>query len=69
MDGSNIVDAMLRGILVSAVNRAVFKGQPIFSMATVNEGVRLGGAGLVYDLAVKPAVKQVAPQIPLPNGK
>tara|TARA_R100001463_G_scaffold14943_1_gene39206 strand:- start:463 stop:672 length:210 start_codon:yes stop_codon:yes gene_type:complete len=69
MNGGDIVDAMLRGIMVSAVNRAVFKGQAIFSMATVNEGVRLGGAGLVYDLAVKPAVKQVAPQIPLPNGK
>ncbi len=69
LNGQDIVDAMLRGIMVSAVNRAVFKGQPVFSMGTINDGVRFGASGLGYDLVVRPAVKQVLPQLPLPNGK
>jgi len=68
MDGSGIVDAMLRGVMVSATLRAL-KGQRVFSQATLMEGVQVGGAGVVYDMAVRPAVKSVAPQIPLPNGK
>jgi len=68
-DPQSLIDSLLRGVMISAVNRAVFKGQPVFSMGTVNEGVRLGAASVGYDLIVRPAVKQVLPMIPLPNGK
>ena len=67
-DPQSLIDSLLRGVMISAVNRAVFKGQPVFSMGTVNEGVRLGAASVGYDLIVRPAVKQVLPMIPLPNG-
>jgi len=67
-DPQSIIDSLLRGVMISAVNRAVFRGQPVFSMGTVNEGVRLGAASVGYDLIVRPAVKQVLPMIPLPNG-
>ena len=67
-DPNSLIDSLLRGVAVAAVNRAVFKGQPVFSMGTVNEGVRLGAASVGYDLIVRPAVKQVLPMIPLPNG-
>ena len=69
MDPQNIIDSLLRGVMIAGVNRAVFKGQAVFSMGTVNEGVRLGAASVGYDLIVRPAVKQVLPQLPLPNGK
>ena len=69
MDPQNIIDSILRGVMIAGVNRAVFKGQAVFSMGTVNEGVRLGAASVGYDLIVRPAVKQVLPQLPLPNGK
>ena len=65
----DVMDALLRGIAIAAVNRAVFERKAIFSMASVNQGLRLGGASLVYDLAVRPTVKQVLPALPLPNGK
>jgi hypothetical protein len=65
----DLIDNMLRGVMISAVNRAVFERKPIFSMGTVNQGVRLGVASTGYDLVVKPTVKQVFPQLPLPNGK
>ena len=68
-DPQSLIDSLLRGVMISAVNRAVFKGQPVFSMGTVNEGVRLGAASVGYDLIVRPAVKQVLPMVPLPNGK
>ena len=70
-DTQHIIDALLRGIAIAAVNRAVWERKPIFSMGSVNQGLRLGGASLVYDLAVKPAIKNVAPQVGalLPNGK
>lgn len=64
----DIIDSLLRGVMISAVNRAVFERKPVFSMGTVNQGVRLGVASTGYDLVVKPAVKQVFPQLPLPNG-
>jgi len=69
MDSQSIIDSMLRGVMISAVNRAVFERKPIFSMGTVNQGVRLGVASVGYDVVVRPAVKQVLPQLPLPNGK
>ncbi len=69
IDGQTVIDSMLRGVMIAGVNRAVFKGQPVFSMGTVNEGVRLGAASVAYDAVVRPAVKQVLPQLPLPNGK
>lgn len=68
MDVNNVIDAMLRGVMVSATLRAL-KGQSVLSRATLMEGVQVGGAGVVYDMAVRPAIKSVAPQIPLPNGK
>ena len=64
----DIIDALLRGIAIAAVNRAVFERKAVFSMASVNQGLRLGGASLAYDLAVRPTLKQVLPQLPLPNG-
>ena len=64
----DLIDSMLRGVMISAVNRAVFERKPIFSMGTVNQGVRLGVASVGYDAVVRPAVKQIAPQLPLPNG-
>lgn len=69
MDSQSIIDSLLRGVMISAVNRGVFERKPIFSMGTVNQGVRLGAASVGYDLVVRPAVKQVLPQLPLPNGK
>ncbi len=68
-NAQTVIDSMLRGVAIAGVNRAVFKGQPVFSMGTVNEGVRLGAASLGYDVVVKPVVNQVLPGLPLPNGK
>ncbi len=71
MDSQTIIDSLLRGIAIAAVNRAIFERKPVFSMGSVNQGLKLGGASLAYDLAVRPAVKQVLPQVGnfLPNGK
>ena len=68
MDSQTIIDSMLRGVMIAGVNRAVFERKPVFSMGTVNQGVRLGVASVGYDVGVRPAVKQVLPQLPLPNG-
>jgi hypothetical protein len=69
MDSQSIIDSLLRGVMIAGVNRAVFERKAIFSMGTINQGVRLGAASVGYDLVVRPAVKQVLPQLPLPNGK
>ncbi len=69
LDTQSVIDSVLRGMMISAVNRAIFKGQPVFSMGTVNEGLRLGASSVAYDVAVRPAVKSVLPQLPLPNSK
>jgi len=66
---NDIIDNLLRGVAIAAVNRAIFERKPVFSMGTVNQGVRLGGASLAYDNLVRPVAKQVLPQLPLPNGK
>ena len=68
LDAQSVIDSMLRGVMISAVNRAVFERKPVFSMGTVNQGIRLGAASVGYDAVVRPAVKQVLPQLPLPNG-
>tara|TARA_R100000773_G_scaffold18603_1_gene16857 strand:+ start:1897 stop:2109 length:213 start_codon:yes stop_codon:yes gene_type:complete len=68
LDAQSVIDSMLRGVMISAVNRAVFERKPVFSMGTVNQGVRLGAASVGYDAVVRPAVKQVLPALPLPNG-
>jgi len=68
LDAQSVIDSMLRGVMISAVNRAVFERKAVFSMGTVNQGVRLGAASVAYDAVVRPAVKQVLPQLPLPNG-
>jgi len=68
-NAQSLIDSMLRGVAISAVNRAVFERKPVFSMGTVNQGVRLGAASVGYDVIVRPAVQQVLPQLPLPNGK
>ena len=70
-DSQTIIDSLLRGVMIAGVNRAVFERKPVFSMGTVNQGLRLGGASVAYDLAVRPAVKSVLPQVGamLPNGK
>jgi len=67
-NAQSVIDSMLRGVAISAVNRAVFERKPVFSMGTVNQGVRLGAASVGYDAVVRPLVKQVVPQLPLPNG-
>ncbi len=69
LDAQNLIDSMLRGMMIAGVNRAVFKGGAVFSMGTVNEGIRLGASSVAYDVAVRPAVKSILPQLPLPNGK
>lgn len=69
MDSQSIIDSMLRGVMIAGVNRAIFERKAVFSMGTINQGVRLGAASVGYDLVVRPAVKQVLPQLPLPNGK
>jgi len=66
-DPNSLIDSLLRGVMIAGVNRLVFKGQPVFSMGTINEGVRLGAASVGYDLLVKPAIKQVLPMVPLPG--
>jgi len=71
MDTQTIIDAVMRGVAIAAVNRAVFERKAVFSMGTVNQGLRLGAASAGYDLVVKPAIKTVSPQLGamLPNGK
>ncbi len=69
LESQTLIDAILRGMMIAGVNRAVFERKPIFSMGTVNQGLRLGASSVAYDVAVRPAVQKVFPQIPLPNGK
>jgi len=64
-----IVDEVLRGVAVGAVYRGIVEGKPVLSMGTVNFGMRLAAANVVYSVA-RPAVNSVLPaQIKLPNGK
>jgi len=71
LDTQTIMDAVLRGIMIAGVNRVVFERKPLLSMGTVNQGLRLGGASVAYDVIVRPGVKAVLPSVGnmLPNGK
>jgi len=64
-----IIDEVLRGVAVGAVYRGLVENKPVFSMGTVNFGLRLAGANVVYSVA-RPVANQVLPDaIKLPNGK
>ena len=64
-----IVDEVLRGVAVGAVYRGIVEGKRVFSMGTVNFGLRLAGANVVYSVA-RPVANQVLPDaIKLPTGK
>ncbi len=66
---NSVVDEVLRGVAVGAVYRAVVEGKPVLSMGTVNFGLRLAGANVVYSVA-RPVVNGVLPPaLQLPNGK
>ena len=63
-----IIDEVLRGVAVGAVYRGLVENKPVFSMGTVNFGLRLAGANVVYSVA-RPVANQVLPDaIKLPNG-
>jgi len=64
-----IIDEVLRGVAVGAVYRGVVEGKPVLSMGTINFGMRLAAANVVYSVA-RPVVNQVLPAaVKLPNGK
>ena len=64
-----IVDEVLRGVAVAAVYRGIVEGKPVLSMGSIQFGLRLAGANVVYSVA-RPVVNQVLPsQLKLPNGK
>ena len=66
---NNVVDEVLRGVAVGAVYRGVVEGKPVFSQGTLNFGIRLAGANVVYSVA-RPVVNGVLPPaLQLPNGK
>ena len=71
MDPQSIIDSLLRGVMIAGVNRVIFERKPLLSMGTVNQGLRLGAASAAYDIAVRPAVATLVPQLGsfLPNGK
>ena len=66
---ANISDEMLRGIAISAVFRGIFERKPVLSMGTINDGIRFGGASLLYSVA-RPTINQALQPagITLPNG-
>ena len=69
LSANAIIDEVLRGVAVAAVYRGVVENKPIISMGTLNFGIRLAGANVVYSVA-RPVVNQVLPDaIKLPNGK
>ena len=41
LDTQTLIDSMLRGVMISSVNRLVFKGGSLLSMANVKEGAML----------------------------
>ena len=69
LDTQTLIDSLLRGVMISSVNRLVFKGGSLLSMANVKEGAMLGASSVAYDVVVRPAVQKVVPQLSLPNGK
>ncbi len=69
LNTQNIMDDILRGVAISAVNRLVWTRQPVFSQGTINDGFKFGMASITYSV-VSPMIKQVVPQLSplLPNG-
>ena len=69
LNTQNIMDDILRGVAISAVNRLVWTRQPVFSAQTINEGFRFGMASITYSV-VAPMVRTAIPQLSplLPNG-
>lgn len=67
---ANITDEMLRGVAISAVFRGLVEGKPILSMGTINDGLKYGGASLVYSVA-RPTINQAlqGAGVSLPDGK
>lgn len=65
----NITNEMMRGIAISAVYRGIVERKPVLSMGTINDGLRYGGASLVYSVA-SPTINQAlsGSGISLPNG-
>ena len=69
LSANAIVDEVLRGVAVGAVYRGIVEGKPVLSMGTINFGLRLAGANVVYSVA-RPVVNQVLPDaVKLPTGK
>jgi len=69
LSANAIVDEVLRGVAVAAVYRGVVEGKPVLSVQTINFGMRLAAANVVYSVA-RPVVNQVLPEaVKLPNGK
>lgn len=66
---ANISDEMLRGIAISAVFRGIFERKPVLAMGTINDGIRFGGASLLYSVA-RPTLNQALQPagITLPNS-
>ncbi len=66
---ASVTDEMMRGIAISAVYRGLVTRQPVLSMGTINDGLRYGGASLVYSVA-SPTINQAlkGSGISLPNG-
>jgi len=66
----NIMDEILRGIAISAVNRMVWERKPVFSQGTINQGFQFGIASITYNV-VSPVIRGAVPQLGglLPNGK
>jgi len=66
---ASVTDEMMRGIAISAVYRGLVTRQPVLSMGTFNDGVRYGGASLLYSVA-SPTINQAlkGSGISLPNG-
>ncbi len=62
LNANSVFEEIVRGVMVSAVFRGVFQRKAVFSMGTVNEGVRYAGAGLVYRVA-QPVISGAVPQL------
>jgi len=68
LSANSIVDEVLRGVAVGAVYRGIVEGKPVFSMGTVNFGLKLAGANVAYSV-IRPVVNPLLPAaIKLPNG-
>ena len=69
VSASMIVDEILRGVAVAAVYRGVVEGKPVLSMGSVNFGLKLAGANVLYSVA-RPVINPLLPDaVKLPNGK